>query len=404
MSVSACRSSSPTALLEVNFLTRFNVSIPLRQTIRVGAYVVGRHLRGVERYPLVLMLEPLFRCNLACAGCGKIDYPDAILNQRLSVAECLDAVDECGAPIVVLAGGEPLLHRDIHQIAAGIAAKKKFVYLCTNALLLEKKIDQFVPNSYFAWTIHLDGDREEHDRTVCQVGVYDRAVAAIAVAKARGFRVNINATLFDTAEPERAARFFDAVSEVGVDGITVSPGYAYERAPDQEHFLNRRRTKELFRAIFARRNRNWSFNQSSLFLDFLAGNQSYRCTPWGNPTRNFFGWQRPCYLLGEGYAKSFRELMEETDWDAYGTGNYEKCADCMVHSGYEATAVVDAVRHPLKAAKLAVSGIRTEGAMAPEIPLDRQRPAEYGLSRHVEAAIARLNARPETMQSRSGPL
>jgi hopanoid biosynthesis associated radical SAM protein HpnH len=362
------------------------------QQIRVGAYIVGRHLRGVERYPLVLMLEPLFRCNLACAGCGKIDYPDPILNQRLSVAECLDAVDQCGAPIVVLAGGEPLLHREIERIAAGITAKKKFVYLCTNALLLEKKIDQFVPNRYFAWTIHLDGDREEHDKSVCQDGVYDRAVAAIALAKARGFRVNINATLFDTAEPGRAARFFDAASELGVDGITVSPGYAYERAPDQEHFLNRRRTKELFRGIFARRNRRWSFNQSGLFLDFLAGNQSYRCTPWGNPTRNFFGWQRPCYLLGEGYAKTFRELMEETDWEAYGTGNYEKCADCMVHSGYEATAVVDSVRHPLKAAKVALFGIRTEGEMAPEILLDRQRPAEYVHARHVEAAMTRLTA------------
>ncbi len=378
------------------------MSIPLRQTIRVGAYVIGRHLRGIERYPLVLMLEPLFRCNLACAGCGKIDYPDAILNRRLSVAECLDAVDECGAPIVVLAGGEPLLHRDIDKIAAGIMAKRKFVYLCTNALLLEKKIDQFAPNPYFAWTIHLDGDREEHDRTVCQDGVYDRAVAAIALARARGFRVNINATLFDTAEPDRAARFFDTVSELGVDGITVSPGYAYERAPDQQHFLNRRRTKELFRGILARRSRRWSFNQSSLFLDFLAGNQSYRCTPWGNPTRNFFGWQRPCYLLGEGYAKTFRELMDETDWDAYGTGNYEKCADCMVHSGYEATAVVDAVRHPLKAARVALAGVRTEGEMAPEIPLDRQRPAEYGLSRHVEAAMARLSARGDSMQNRSG--
>jgi hopanoid biosynthesis associated radical SAM protein HpnH len=368
------------------------VSIPLRQTIRVGAYVLGRHWRGIERYPLVLMLEPLFRCNLACAGCGKIDYPDAILNQRLSVDECLAAVDECGAPIVVLAGGEPLLHRDIDKIAAGIAAKKKFVYLCTNALLLEKKIDQFVPNPFFAWTIHLDGEREEHDRSVCQDGVYDRAVAAIALAKERGFRVNINATLFDTAEPERAARFFDKVSELGLDGITVSPGYAYERAPDQAHFLNRRRTKELFRDIFRRRSRRWSFNQSSLFLDFLAGNQSYRCTPWGNPTRNFFGWQRPCYLLGEGYAKTFTELMEETDWDAYGTGNYEKCADCMVHSGYEATAVVDAMRHPLKAARVALFGVKTEGEMAPEIPLDGQRPAEYVLQRHVDAAMARLGA------------
>ena len=336
--------------------------IPLRQTIRVGAYVVAQHLKGVQRYPLVLMLEPLFRCNLACAGCGKIDYPDAILNQRLSVEECVAAADECGAPMVVIAGGEPLLHREIDEITRRMVAKKKFVYLCTNALLLDKKIDLFEPSPYFAWTIHLDGDREDHDHTVCQSGVYDRAVAAIKLAKARGFRVNINSTLFDD------------VMDIGIDGITVSPGYAYERAPDQEHFLNRRRTKELFREIFKRDpRRRWSFNQSSLFLDFLAGNQSYHCTPWGNPTRNYFGWQRPCYLLGEGYAKTFKELMEETDWDAYGTGNYEKCANCMVHSGYEATAVVDSVKHPLKALRIAVNGVTTEGEMVPEISLEKFR-------------------------------
>ncbi|MFZ2007598.1 MAG: adenosyl-hopene transferase HpnH, partial [Stellaceae bacterium] len=273
------------------------MAITLHQKIRVGAYIMGQHIRGVKRYPLVLMLEPLFRCNLACAGCGKIDYPDPILNQRLSVAQCLEAVDECGAPIVVLAGGEPLLHREIEQVVEGIIARKKFVYLCTNALLLEKKIDQFKPNPYFAWTVHLDGDREDHDRSVCLDGVYDRAVEALKLAKSRGFRVNINATLFNTAEPERMANFFDAVTEMGIDGITISPGYAYERAPDQEHFLSRRRTKELFRDIFRRDpKRRWSFNQSSLFLDFLAGNQTYHCTPWGNPCRNYFGWQRPCYL------------------------------------------------------------------------------------------------------------
>jgi hopanoid biosynthesis associated radical SAM protein HpnH len=348
------------------------------------------------------MLEPLFRCNLACAGCGKIDYPDTILNQRLSVDECLAAVDECGAPVVVVAGGEPLLHREIDEIVERITAQKKFVYLCTNALLLEKKIELFKASAYFAWTVHLDGDREAHDHLVCQEGVYDRAVAAIKLAKARGFRVNINATLFDTAQPERVARFFDTVTQIGIDGITVSPGYAYERAPDQEHFLNRRRTKELFRGIFERGGRRWSFNQSILFLDFLAGNQSYHCTPWGNPTRNYFGWQRPCYLLGEGYAKTFKELMEETDWDAYGTGNYEKCANCMVHSGYEATAVMDSVRNPLRAAKVVLRGIRTEGEMAPEIPLDRQRPARYVFSRHVEQAMARLGGSDQPSQRPSG--
>src|SRR5271167_2848835 len=374
------------------------MTVPLNQALRVGVYVVKQHLMGRKRYPLVLMLEPLFRCNLACAGCGKIDYPAEILNQRLSVEQCMEAVDECGAPVVVIAGGEPLLHREIEQIVEGAIARKKFVIVCTNALLLEKKMGLFKPSKWFTWSVHLDGDREEHDKSVCRTGVYDRAVAAIAKAKAAGFRTIINATLFSNAEPERTARFFDDVMAMGVDGISVSPGYAYERAPDQQHFLNRRKTKELFRGIFAAQRKGkkrWAFNQSSMFLDFLAGNQSFHCTPWGNPTRTYFGWQRPCYLLGEGYAKTFKELMDETDWDAYGTGNYEKCADCMVHSGYEATAVMDTVRHPLKAAAAALRGVRTEGDMAPEIPLDRQRPAEYVLARHVAEAMGRLAGRQE---------
>jgi hopanoid biosynthesis associated radical SAM protein HpnH len=373
------------------------MAVPLNQAIRVGSYVLKQHLMGRRRYPLVLMLEPLFRCNLACAGCGKIDYPAEILNQRLSVAECLQAVDECGAPVVVLAGGEPLLHREIDQVIAGIVARRKFAIVCTNALLLEKKMHLFKPGPYFTWSVHLDGDQDEHDRSVCQPGVYDRAVGAIKAAKSAGFRVIINATLFDGALPERVAEFFDAVMAMGVDGISVSPGYAYERAPDKEHFLNRRKTKELFRGIFAREGKGawkgkWAFNQSAMFLDFLAGNQDFRCTPWGNPTRNYFGWQRPCYLLGEGYAKTFRELMEETDWDRYGTGNYEKCADCMVHSGYEATAVTQTIRHPWRAAAQAVRGIRTEGPMAPEIPLTGQRPAQYLFTGHVDQAMARIRA------------
>jgi hopanoid biosynthesis associated radical SAM protein HpnH len=371
------------------------VAIPFRQKARIGAYVVRQQLSGRRRYPLVLMLEPLFRCNLACAGCGKIDYPDEILNQRLSIDECLAAVDECGAPVVSIAGGEPLLHKEIDAIVNGIVARRKFVYLCTNALLMQKRLHLFRPSPYFVWSVHLDGDREMHDRSVCEEGVYERAVAAIRAAKARGFRININCTLFNDADPERAARFFDAAGGLGVDGITVSPGYAYERAPDQAHFLTRARTKQLFRDIFRRGRgaRAWSFSQSSLFLDFLAGNREYRCTPWGNPTRNVFGWQRPCYLLGEGYARSFRELMEETDWDAYGTGNYEKCADCMVHSGYEATAVQDAVRHPLRALSVGLRGVRTDGPMAPEIALTHQRPAQYVFSRHVEQKLTEIRIR-----------
>jgi hopanoid biosynthesis associated radical SAM protein HpnH len=338
------------------------------------------------------MLEPLFRCNLACAGCGKIDYPDEILNQRLSVADALKAADECGAPVVSIAGGEPLLHKELPAIVEGLIARRKFVYLCTNALLMEKKLDQYQPGPFFVWSVHLDGDKEMHDKSVCQTGVYERAVSAIKAAKARGFRVNINCTLFNNMEPEKVAAFFDSLSGLGVDGITVSPGYAYERAPDQQHFLNREKTKQLFRDVFrrGRQGRNWSFSQSSLFLDFLAGNQSYHCTPWGNPTRTVFGWQRPCYLLGEGYAKTFKELMEQTDWDSYGTGNYEKCADCMVHSGYEATAVKDAISHPLKALAVNLRGVRTEGPMAPEISLANQRPAQYVFSRHVELKLGEI--------------
>jgi hopanoid biosynthesis associated radical SAM protein HpnH len=368
------------------------MGIPLLQQAYVGGYVVRQHLVGRKRYPLVLMLEPLFRCNLACAGCGKIDYPDKILNQRLSVAQCLEAVDECGAPVVSIAGGEPLIHSELPQIVEGVVARKKFVYLCTNALLMEKKLAQYKPSPFFVWSVHMDGGREMHDRSVCQDGVYDKALAAIRKAKERGFRLSINCTLFDNADPDEVAAFFDSVRDMGVDGMTVSPGYAYERAPDQQHFLNRTRTKQLFRKIFrkGRGARNWSFNQSSLFLDFLAGNQEYHCTPWGNPTRNVFGWQRPCYLLGEGYARTFRELMEETDWDSYGTGNYEKCADCMVHCGYEATAVTDAVSHPLKALRVALRGVDTEKAMAPDIPLDKQRPAQYVFENHVERKLAEI--------------
>ena len=369
------------------------MGIPVSQVAKIGAYVLRQQLTGRKRYPLVLMLEPLFRCNLACAGCGKIDYPDKILNQRLPLADCLSAMDECGAPVVVIAGGEPLLHKEIAEMVQGGLDRGKFITICTNALLLEKKIDRFKPNSAFNWSIHLDGDREMHDKSVCQTGVYDRAVDAIKLAKDRGFRVNINCTLFNDSEPGRVARFFDEVKAMGVDGITVSPGYAYERAPDQEHFLHRSRTRELFRGIFekGKGGRAWPFYQSMMFLDFLAGNRSYHCTPWGNPTRTVFGWQRPCYLLGEGYAETFQQLMDETDWDSYGVGNYEKCANCMVHSGFEATAVQDAFKHPLSALKTAVRGVRTQGPMAPDIALDKQRPAEFVFSRHVEHKIAEID-------------
>jgi hopanoid biosynthesis associated radical SAM protein HpnH len=372
----------------------------LQQAVRVGSYVVKQHLLGRKRYPLVLMLEPLFRCNLACAGCGKIDYPDEILNQRISVADALHAAEECGAPVVSIAGGEPLLHKELPEIVNGLIKQKRFVYLCTNALLLEKKMHLYKPNPFFTWSVHLDGSKEEHDKSVCQDGVYVKAVDAIKAAKAAGFRVNINCTFFDGTNADRAASFFDDVMAMGVDGITVSPGYSYERAPDQQHFLNRSKTKQLFRDILGKGDggKKWAFSQSSLFLDFLAGNQTYHCTPWANPTRNVFGWQRPCYLLGEGYAKTFKELMEDTKWDDYGVGNYEKCADCMVHSGFEGTAVSDAIKHPLKALRVSRQGVTVTGEMAPDIPLGKQRKAEYVFSRHVEQAIEEIHTRKEELK------
>ncbi|HIF10764.1 MAG TPA: adenosyl-hopene transferase HpnH [Sneathiellales bacterium] len=377
------------------------MAVPFIQQARVGAYVLKQKVLRRDRYPLVLMLEPLFRCNLACAGCGKIDYEDDILNRRLSTEDCLQAVDECGAPIVSIPGGEPLLHKEIRQIVEGIVERKKFVYLCTNALLLEKRIHLFKPSSYLTFSVHLDGLEKHHDEAVCQDGVFKRAISAICKARDLGFRVNVNCTLFDQMTAVEIAEYFDFVTnDLRIEGITVSPGYAYERAPNQGHFLNRRKTKQLFRDVFemgASRKSKWKFSQSSLFLDFLAGNQKYHCTPWGNPTRNVFGWQRPCYLLGEGYAESFNELMETTDWDSYGVGNYEKCANCMVHCGFEPSAVADTLAHPLKAAKVALFGVDTKAPMAPEISLENQRPAEYVF----EGLVKRLSETEESATGRS---
>jgi hopanoid biosynthesis associated radical SAM protein HpnH len=368
------------------------MAIPFHREMRIGAYILKQKLAGRKRYPLVLMLEPLFRCNLACTGCGKIDYPDAILNRRLSVKECLDAADECGAPMVAIPGGEPLIHKEIGEIVKGLVARKKYVSLCTNALLLEKKLDLFTPSEFLFFSVHLDGIKEHHDKSVCMEGGFERAVSAIKAAKARGFSVNVNATIFDGHPAKDIAAFLDLTQELDI-GVTISPGYAYERAPDQDHFLNRRKTKELFRKVFDYgKGKNWKFLHSALFLDFLAGNQTFHCTPWGMPTRNIFGWQKPCYLLGEGYTKTFTELMETTDWDTYGTGAYEKCANCMAHCGYEATAAEAMFKSPLKAIKVALRGPRTDGPMAPEISLEHQRPAQYIFSDQVQQSLTEIRA------------
>jgi len=318
------------------------MSVPVSQMWTVASYVLKQRLRGRKRYPLVLMLEPLFRCNLACAGCGKIQYPAHILKRQLTPEECFRAVEECGAPMVSIPGGEPLLHPEIDSIVAGLIARRKYIYLCTNALLLREKISLFRPSKYLTFSVHLDGQREHHDLSVCREGGYDLALQGVREAVQRGFRVTTNSTLFEGANPHSVRAFFDEMMALGVEGMMLSPGYSYDKAPDQQHFLGRARTRKLFRAILSNRKNQWRFNQSVLFLEFLMGKRHYACTPWGMPTYNIFGWQKPCYLLQDGYADTFQELLDETAWGDYGTesGN-PRCANCMVHSGYEASAVHD---------------------------------------------------------------
>ncbi len=316
------------------------MSVPVSQMLTVAGYILTQKLRGRKRYPFVLMLEPLFRCNLACAGCGKIQYPAQILKKHLTVEQCLRAVEECGVPIVSIPGGEPLMYPDIDKLVVELVKRRKYIYLCTNAILLKEKLHLFTPSKYLTFSVHMDGLREDHDEAVCRDGVFDEAVEGITAALERGFRVTTNTTLFDGASPLRMREFFDEMMSLGVEGMMLSPGYSYAKAPDQEHFLREARTHQLFSEMLSNPKRRWKFNQSPLFLRFLMGKKDFECTPWGNPTFNMFGWQRPCYLLQEGYAATFRELMDKTVWENYGkkSGN-EKCRDCMVHCGYEATAV-----------------------------------------------------------------
>jgi hopanoid biosynthesis associated radical SAM protein HpnH len=306
----------------------------------VASYVVGQKLKRRKHFPVVLMLEPLMRCNLACAGCGKIQYPGHILKKELTPEQCFKAVDECGAPMVSIPGGEPLMHPQIIEIVEGLLARKKYVYLCTNGLLLKEKLHLFKPSKYFSFVVHMDGLKEHHDFAVCREGTYDKAMEAIHLALEKGFRVTTNTTLFEGADPQSVREFFDAMMDVGVEGMMLSPGYTYDKAPDQEHFLSKKKTRRLFRQILSNRHEKWQFNMSPLFLEYLMGRREYKCTPWGMPTYNIFGWQKPCYLLQDGYADTFEELINETKWERYGTesGN-PKCANCMVHSGYEASAV-----------------------------------------------------------------
>ena len=320
--------------------------VPLRQSVRIAAYLAEQRLRRREKFPLLVELEPLFQCNLACAGCGKIQHPEHVLRRRMPVEQAIAAIEECGAPMVSIAGGEPLIHPEIDEIVGQLLRRRKFVYLCTNALLMDRKLDQFAPSHYFAWAVHIDGLRERHDQSVCRDGVFDKAVEAIRAAQRRGFRVTTNTTFFTHDSPETIRRVLDFLNdELRVDQMMISPAYAYQKAPDRDHFLGVRQTRELFRAAFAggRRGR-WRLNHSPLFLDFLEGKVDLQCTAWGIPSYSVFGWQRPCYLMADGYAATYRELIDSTDWEAYGRGRDRRCDNCMAHCGYEPTAVLATTR------------------------------------------------------------
>jgi hopanoid biosynthesis associated radical SAM protein HpnH len=318
------------------------MAVPMRQSVRIAAYLAAQKVRRREKFPLLVELEPLFQCNLACSFCGKIQHPEHILKQRMPVEQALAAIEECGAPMVSIAGGEPLVHPEVHVIASELLRRKKFVFLCTNAILLKNKMDNFKPSPYFTWVIHLDGLRERHDQFVERAGIFDKAVDAIGEAKARGFRVATNTTFLNTDTPETVREVLDYLNdELKVDAMQISPAYAYEKAPDQDHFPGVTQTRALFSAAFADgRRKKWRLNHTPLFLDFLEGKVDYQCTPWGIPSYSIFGWQRPCYLMGDGYTKTYKELIETTDWDAYGRGRDSRCDNCMAHCGYEPTAVL----------------------------------------------------------------
>ncbi len=332
------------------------MSIPLRQSLRVGGYLAKQRLLRREKFPLVLELEPLFACNLACAGCGKIQHPASVLKRRMSVEDAVGAVLECGAPMVSIAGGEPLMHPQIDEIVRQLVSRRRYVYLCTNALLLRRKLDRFTPSPYFTWVVHIDGLRERHDASVDKAGTFDEAVAAVREAKARGFRVNTNTTFFSTDSASTVREVLDYLNDdLRVDEMMISPAYAYEKAPDQEHFLPVESTRRMFREAFAGgRRRRWRLNHSPLFLDFLEGKVDFPCTAWAIPSYSLFGWQKPCYLLADGYAASYAELLASTDWDAYGRGRDPRCDNCMAHCGYEPSAVLatmGSLRQTLRAAR-----------------------------------------------------
>ncbi|CAN5915764.1 adenosyl-hopene transferase HpnH [soil metagenome] len=312
---------------------------PLPMTLRIAGYVAKKKLSRAKRFPMVLMLEPLHACNLTCTGCGRIREYESTIKQKLSIQECLDAVDECGAPVVSICGGEPMIYPGIGELTAKILERGKAVYLCTNGMFIRKKINEFKPSKRFFFNVHLDGLQKTHDIAVEREGVYDQAIDGIKCAKEHGHLVCTNTTVFKETDMAELEELFGYLTSLDVDGFMISPGYEYSAVQDKEMFLDRAMIREKFRqadAMF----RKYKFATSPIFLEFLQGHREMSCTAWGNPTRNILGWKGPCYLITDIHHKSFDDLLNKTPWEKYGYGKDPRCENCMVHSGYEASAAL----------------------------------------------------------------
>ena len=339
-------------------------SRPLELSVRLAAYMIKNRLKGRKRFPMVTMLEPLEMCNLACVGCGRIHEYKPVMDKMMSVEEALEAVEESGAPLVSIAGGEPTIHPKIDQIINELVRRKYFVYCCTNGILLERVLKKVPPSKYLSWVVHMDGMETRHDEAVARKGVFQKATKAIQTALDGGYRVCTNTTIFRGCDTEDLHALFRSMTEMGVEGCMVSPGYNFEDAPDQDIFLTRQESKKAFREILdEEKTKGMRLYNNPLYLDFLRGKRDYQCTAWSNPTYTVMGWRKPCYPLADEHVQNVGELFEESLWDHYGVGKDPRCASCMMHCGFESATIFNAISSPrdwvtlIKAGSITKSGI-----------------------------------------------
>lgn len=331
------------------------MSRPLELAARLTWHIAKNKLAGRKRFPLVTMLEPLEKCNLACVGCGRIREYESVIDHMLTVEQCLAAVEESGAPIVSIAGGEPTIHPQIHEIVNRITAQKRFVYMCTNALLMERMFRKIPPSKHFAFVVHMDGMEKAHDKSVYRKGVFRIALKGIKEALDKGYRVTTNTTVFNGVDEDDVIEMFKMLTDIGVEGCMISPGYQFDSVPDQNLFITRQRARKVFRSILNPKH-GIRFYNNPLYLDFLRGEREYECSAWANPTYTIMGWREPCYLLGDRHTQSIEPLFSDELWDRFGPGKDPRCADCLMHCGFESTSVFEAMKTPKDAIKMIREG------------------------------------------------